>query len=69
MAQHHHQMAFRAAFVRGEGAAQRGANAEHREKIRRDARNRHLHRLARAGEIQVVVGPGGNLEGAGAVPQ
>ena len=62
-------MAFGAAFLSGEGAAQRGADAEHGEEIRRDAGDGYLHRLANTGEVEVVAGPRGGFEGAGVVAE
>ena len=62
-------MAFGAAFLGGEGAAELRADAEHGEEIRRDAGDGNLHGLADAGEVEVVTGPGGGFEGAGVVAQ
>ena len=62
-------MAFGAAFLGGEGAAEFRTDAEHGEEIRRDAGDGNLYRLSDAGEVEVVTGPRGGFKGAGVVAE
>ena len=57
VAENDYGMAFGTAFIGREGAAERGAHAEHREKIWGDAGHGKLNGFAGAGEVEVVVGP------------
>jgi hypothetical protein len=52
-----------------ERPAKRGVDAEQRKEVGRCAAHGHLHRFTAAGQVKVVIGPRGDVEGAGPVAQ